>query len=69
MIHIFEFDFSDSFIEYSVRFFDLGVPLFKQSMFPASFGEWIVIFGYFVGIELFFGLGDGYVVLLDDGGE
>jgi hypothetical protein len=64
MVHIFEFDFSDFFEEHTIGLFDLSIFLLEQSMFPGSFSEVIVVFGYFVRIELFFGLVNGYVILL-----
>ncbi len=67
VVHIFEFDFSDFFEEHTVGLFDFGIFLLKQSMFSGPFSEVIVIFGYFIRIELFFGLVNGYIILFSNG--
>ena len=67
VVHVFEFDFSDFFVEKAVGFFDLSIFFLEKSMLSRSFGEVIMVFGDFVGIELLFGLFDRDVVLFSNG--
>jgi hypothetical protein len=67
MVHVFEFDFSDFLVEQAVGFFDLSIFFLEESMLSGSFSQMIMVFGDFIGIELFFGLIDGDIVLFSNG--